>query len=79
MIIVKIELHSAKTGKVTELGRMHISNDGTGDDERGNYRVELMRKGTSNKIQRTGCVKEYARNSYTVWELVKRSLLDILR
>ena len=28
MIIVRVELHSARTGEVTELARMHISNIG---------------------------------------------------
>lgn len=28
MIIVKVELHSARTGQITELGRAHISNTG---------------------------------------------------
>ena len=28
MLVVRIELHSAVTGKVTEIGRMTITNDG---------------------------------------------------
>jgi hypothetical protein len=31
MLVVRVELHSAVTGKVTELGRMIVANDGTGD------------------------------------------------
>lgn len=77
MIIVKVELHSAVTGKVTELGRMHLSNTGEGTpaDRKHNYVVEIMRKGTTNKVQRKGMVRDYPRQSYTVWELVRRALV----
>lgn len=76
MIVVKIELHSAITGKVTQLGQMYISNDGTGDFKRGNYLVEVMRK-NSDSVQRQGYVPDYPRQSYTVWELVRRSLESV--
>lgn len=77
MILVKIELHSAITGKVTELGRMQISNTGHATKEnpkRGDYEVELFRKGSTTKVQRRGLVRDYPRQSYTVWELVRRAL-----
>ena len=74
MIIVKVELHSARTGKVTELGRAHISNTGTGDLKRADYEVEVFRKGSTTKVQRRGLVMNYPRQAYTVWELVKRGL-----
>lgn len=81
MIIVKIELHSARTGKITELGRAHISNTGVLTSEnpnRGDYNVELFRKGSATKVQRKGLVRDYPRNSYTVWELVRRALESAL-
>lgn len=80
MILVKIELHSARTGKVTELGRMHLSNVGGGtvDSERATYRVELMRKGTTDRVQRTAVVENYPRLTYPIWELVRRALVNIL-
>lgn len=38
MIIVRVELHSAITGRVTELARMGIINDGTSEiNAKGNY------------------------------------------
>lgn len=75
MILVKIELHSARTGKVTELGRMQICNDGTSDSpKRGDYEVSLFRKGSTTKVQRKGLVHDYPRLSYTIWELVRRAL-----
>ncbi len=75
MIIVKIELHSARTGKVSEIGRMHITNNGHGTQKRGDYDIEIMRRGTTDKVQRKGMVRDYPRASYTVWELVRRALV----
>lgn len=75
MILVKIELHSARTGKVTEIGRMEITNTGLGTQKRGEYDVALMRRGTTDKVQRRGMVRDYPRLSYTVWELVRRALV----
>lgn len=82
MIVVKIELHSAITGRVTEIGRMHLSNDAVTTSvygtARGSYDVELMRRGTTNKVQKRGRVENYPRQAYTVWELVRRALVATL-
>lgn len=53
---------------------MHISNVGTGSEARGDYRVDIMRRGTSARVQRSGHVSDYPRKSYSVWELVRRAL-----
>lgn len=74
MILVKIELHSARTGKVTEIGRMKIINAGDGSTTRGNYVAQIMRRGTPNHVQKTVEIFNYPRLSYTVWELVRRVL-----
>jgi hypothetical protein len=75
MIIVKVELHSARTGKVTEIGRMKLCNlGGKMDDTRADYSVEVMRRGTTDYVQRTGTVEKYARQSYPIWELVRRAI-----
>lgn len=74
MLVIKIELHSAITGTVTEIGRMHIINNGRGSHTRGEYDVEIMRRGTR-KVQRRAMVRDYPRLSYTVWELVRRALV----
>ena len=82
MIVVKIELHSALTGEHRTLGHMRITNDGTTQDrKRGNYNVDVMRKGhsayeASGNVQRTGRVENYPRLSYNVWRLVARALLS---
>jgi hypothetical protein len=88
MIVVKIELWSARTGEQTELGRMYIANDGTSrDPKRGDYKVKVARKGSKKfngwrdfkgwaaiKSTREGEVKDYPRLSYNVWRLITRAL-----
>lgn len=79
MIVVKVELHSARTGKVEELGRMVISNDGGSQTaSRSDYTARVCRKGSTDfmKPLRTGHVKDWPRLSYNVWRLVLRSLRD---
>lgn len=49
MIIIRVELWSAITHKTTELARMAIANDGTGNHNLGNYKGMSFRgrsKGT---------------------------------
>lgn len=83
MIVVKVELHSYNTGKVTELGRMHISSDGgLASDEVGNYDVKLGRKGQDDeaiyqKPQRTGRVEGHRRLALSVWVLVAKALASV--
>jgi hypothetical protein len=85
MIVVKIELHSARTGKISELGRMLIANEGdSAEPSKHNYAVKVLRRGTKDQkpnlqwlmapVTRTGEVKDYARSSYNVWRLVSRAL-----
>lgn len=76
MIIVKVELHSAITGEVTEIGRAAICNAGTGTAKRGDYSVHVCRRGSTdwrNPI-RLGEVNNYPRLSYNVWRLIIRAL-----
>lgn len=77
MILIKVELHSAITGKVTEIGRMQIYNDGTGTSKSRNYGVRLMRRGTKDVVQRTGEVKGHASLSLSIWKLVAKALLAV--
>jgi hypothetical protein len=80
MLVVTINLHSAITGEVSELGRMIIANDGSGDSEVGNYDVRLARKGVTDnrKIYHTplreGRVLRHFRGKQPVWNLVKKAL-----
>jgi hypothetical protein len=83
MLIVKIELHSARTGKVETLGQMVIDNVGGAGkgryDKLADYRVRVGRKGGTlqgvlDKPLREGRVDGYPRLSYNVWRLVLRAL-----
>jgi len=75
MIVIKIELWPLGfESRKKELGRMHIINKGSGSLIRGDYGVKVMRRGTKDKVQRTGEVTSYPRESYSVWRLVMRAL-----
>lgn len=88
MIVVTIELHSAIDGRREKLGEMLIANDGTsGDTQRGNYDVRVMRKGVwsnglpgwdrvARSVARFGKVTGYPRLSYNVWRLIARAVLS---
>jgi hypothetical protein len=81
MIVVKVELHSAVTKKVSLLYQMIIANDGTNQDPaRGNYDVVVGRKSQKTLRQiwaegaRRGRVEEYPRQSAHMLNLVSRAL-----
>lgn len=86
MLVIKIELHSAITGAVSEIGRMNIANEGTGTAQRGDYKVQVIRRSAptdkgfwdynASNVTRTGEVKNYPRLSYNVWRLITRALLS---
>lgn len=85
MIVVKVELHSAITGQVTELNRVLIANDGTSDDSRrGSYYAKAIRKGAKASLReswfkgagviREGRVADHPRLSAPVLNLVRKAL-----
>ena len=82
MIIVRVELLSADTGRMVELARMHICNEG-GTDTRGDYGVYVLRGRSKDQLDRswlasthtkTGKVKNHPRLSEHVWNLVGKAL-----
>ncbi len=90
MIVVKVELWGAQSGRVQELFRMTLANDGTqGDGNKGNYDVRLYRKGMEiihedgrNTIRvggvlRQGRVEGFPRKSYHTGRLILRALKSI--
>ena len=84
MIMVRVELHSAITGKVTELARMLISNvgDHPAGPSRGNYVVQVLRgrdKETldNHHVRKEGIVDNYPRLALHVWHLVQRALQSV--
>ena len=82
MIVVKLELHSTLDGSVTDLGRMYISNDGTGTSEVGNYNVKIMRKGVLNQdgnVWKYGRIERHSRKAVTVWILIVKAISAYLK
>ena len=79
MIVVRVELHSAITGKITEIGRMDIYNDGTSHSAaQGNYVSRLYRRTkTFSKVLRTGKILNHPRLSQSVWKLVAKALTSV--
>jgi len=87
MLVVRVELHSAVTGKVTEIARMLLFNDGTGTRDTGNYKGKVVRGDTEEhmapaviyqrKSLREGEVKDYPRLKLHVWNLVTRMLTSM--
>ena len=78
MIIVRVELHSAITGEVTELGRMDICNVG-GTIQRGDYTAQVMRgrsrEDLSKRLVIRGTnIENYPRQRLHVWHLVSKAL-----
>ena len=82
MIVVRVELWSAITGKKTELARMHITNDASGNLTWRNYIVQTF-KGRSKEqldklsIQRTAGVLNFPSPRVHVWNLVRKSLTQL--
>lgn len=82
MIVVRVELHSAITGEVTELGRAVIDNIG-GSKDVGNYRCRTLRGRTRQSLddawlrrtfKRTGEIVGHRRLQLHVWHLVAKAL-----
>lgn len=82
MIIIKVELHSAITGKVTELARMRIINDETGNMTRRNYIGQTYR-GRNTKdldkytIMKGAALKNWPSAQFHVWNLVRAMLTQL--
>ncbi len=80
MIVIKVELwKGGYESNKEEIGRMTIANKCDSDNpKRGNYTVNLMRRGTEDSVLKTVEIKDYPRQSYTVWKLVKLALEKLL-
>lgn len=85
MLVIRVELHSSITGKITELARMIIANDGTGTGKRGSYWGRAAKGVTpgpmipaaimhGSRLLRHAQVRNYPRASLHVWHLVARML-----
>jgi hypothetical protein len=75
MLRITITLLPASGGSAHEIGRLDIHNeDTTATSARGNYVARLMRRGTTDRVQRIAEVLDYPRESLPVWCLVHRAL-----
>lgn len=83
MIVVRVELHSAVTRKVTELARMYIANDGTHPNpRRGNYMCRTIRGRSKDQLDkgpahRNGGVHDHPRLAQHIWNLVAKCLFSM--
>jgi hypothetical protein len=78
MILVTLELHSAITGKVTELGRAIIANDESSTDRAiGNYTVKLS--ANLGGVPREGRVVGHCRSTWDFWPLIAKALAAAIR
>lgn len=77
MIVVKVELHSARTGKVSVLGEAVISNVG-GTKTVGKYRAELFQWNAARdgrgKTWKKGWIEGFPRLRLGPWDLLHRCL-----
>lgn len=85
MLVVKVELHSARTGEIEELARMLICNDARRSLEnprRGTYNCYSLRKGSDPKnaevlrksILRRCTLQDFPRSALHVWNMVAEAL-----
>jgi hypothetical protein len=72
MLIIRIELHSAVTGKVTTVATGKIVNTGTGTPTRGNYRIDL--RDAAGRPWRAGTLEGFPRKRLLAWDLLYRAL-----
>jgi hypothetical protein len=88
MIVVRVELWSAISGKTTELARMMIDNDGTHENHRrGNYNgrtykgrsQDILHKAMLNMgpVSHVGRVENHARLQEHIWVLVTKMLISM--
>lgn len=84
MIVVKVELWSARTGEKTELGRMMLANLGGKLGNRlADYGVKVLRKGDQSESwdtrvepTRVGTVRNHPRLSLSIWRLILSALKE---
>ncbi len=71
MIVLPFIMKSARDDSVYEVGRLTITNDGTGTKTLGNYNWCIRNHG---RVIRTGHIKNYPRSNLSRWRLVQRCL-----
>jgi hypothetical protein len=79
MLVIRVELHSAISGEISEIARMRLYNDGDGTRTRGNYVGEVFRGRNFEALDKTtvhrrGEIKNWPRLDRHVWNLVAAML-----
>lgn len=87
MIVVKVELWSAVTGKTTELARMTLDNQGVSEDMKvGDYRARTFRGRSAKALTRAMVEGHVTRESKVIghrrldlhiWHLVAKALKNM--
>jgi len=72
MLKVSIDLIQFGLMDKGSIAKAEIWNDGTGDENTGNYRYRLWKK--RKKVWREGSIKGFKRNRYSAWELLRMIL-----
>jgi len=72
MLVIRIELHSAVTGQVTNIATGKIVNTGTGSSTQGNYRIEL--RDAAGRVWKRGHIEGFPRKRLLAWDLFYRAL-----
>lgn len=72
MIALPFIMKSARDGRVYEVGRLTITNDGTGTKLLGNYDFIIV--GEDGNPYRRGRVERYPRSNVSRWRLIQRCL-----
>lgn len=82
MIIVRVELHSARTRTITELARIKIWNDETGNTKLRNYQAVSYRGRSKaqldkNTVMKFGELKNWPSERFHIWNLVRQILINL--
>ena len=79
MIKVTVELLPfGDESKKKHLGIAYISNDGSGQENLGNYKVTLSKMGKPNETWKLGTVIDFPRKKLGGWDLLYRALQDVV-
>ena len=83
MLVIKIELHSARTGGVKEIGTGIILNDGSGSMKLGNYKGSFANIPDSDptryEIKGDVEVRDFKRFDKDAWDLLYEALKELHR
>lgn len=80
MLKITIDLISANGPDRNQIGEWTaiLYNDGTGSKSRGNYILQIMKKGSKTQVWKAGTTSDFPRNELGPWDLLCRTLVDAL-